>query len=158
MGAKTEVFAKAYEAKVNEATAAIENISDADWKKVTSAEKWPVGVVAYHIAWGHEVIGGLVKATASSQSMPSLTHAGLNEMNAKNAQDWAGRGKAETVALHKKNAAATAALVRGLDDSTLAKSGTIISDAPPMSTEQLCGLLASHIDEHLGSIRATVGH
>jgi hypothetical protein len=42
MGAKGEAFAKQFEAKVEEATALLEKLSDADWKKTTAAEKWTV--------------------------------------------------------------------------------------------------------------------
>ena len=45
MGAKGEALAKQFEGKVQEATAVVEKLSDADWKKTTSAEKWTVGVV-----------------------------------------------------------------------------------------------------------------
>jgi hypothetical protein len=39
-----------------------------------------------------------------------------------------------------------------------AKSGTVFTDAPSMSAEQLVMLgLITHIDEHFGSIRKTVG-
>ena len=49
-------------------------------------------------------------------------------------------------------------MLRGLSDDQLAKSGTVISDAPPMTAEQLImRALLSHIDEHIGSIRKTVG-
>ena len=48
--------------------------------------------------------------------------------------------------------------VRRLSDDQLAKSGAVFTDAPPMTAEQLVmrGLI-SHIDEHVGSIRKTVG-
>jgi hypothetical protein len=40
----------------------------------------------------------------------------------------------------------------------LTRRGTVFADAPPMSVEQLiAGGLIDHIDEHLGSIRKTVG-
>ena len=39
MGAQGETFAKQFEAKVQEATAAIERLTDAEWQKVTAAEK-----------------------------------------------------------------------------------------------------------------------
>jgi hypothetical protein len=51
MGAQAESLAKKYEAKAAELTATIQKLSDADWKKVTAAEKWPVGVTAHHVAW-----------------------------------------------------------------------------------------------------------
>jgi hypothetical protein len=51
-----------------------------------------------------------------------------------------------------------AAVVRGLSDDQLAKSGTVFTDAPPMTAEQVVmGGLINHIDEHFGSIRTTVG-
>jgi Mycothiol maleylpyruvate isomerase N-terminal domain len=158
MGAKSETLAKQFEAKVQEATAVLEKLSDADWKKVTEAEKWSVGVTAHHVAGGHEGIGNIVKTIASGQAMPNFTMDMLHASNAKHAQEFAGVGKAETIALHKKNAAAAAAMVRGLSDEQLAKSGTVLAGMPPMSAEQIVsGILINHIDDHFGSIKKTVG-
>ena len=158
MGAKAEALAKQYETKVQEATGVIEKLSDADWKKVTAAEKWPVGVTAHHVAGAHEPIADIVKTVASGQSMPHFTMQMLDEMNAKHAKDFAACTKAETLALHKKGAAAAAAVVRGLSDEQLAKSGTVLAGMPAMSAEQIVtGILINHIDDHFGSIRKTVG-
>ena len=157
MGARGETFAKQFEAKAQEATTVLERLSDADWKKTTSAEKWTVGVVAHHMAGAHEAIAGIVKTVASGQSMPNFTMDMLHDMNAKHAQEHAKATKAETVALHKKSAAAAAAVLRGLSDADYAKSGTVIAGLPPMSAEQVVGgILLRHIEEHLGSIRATI--
>jgi DinB family protein len=159
MGAKAEGLAKQFEAKVKGASEVIGKLSDADWKKVTAGEKWPVGVVAHHVAQSHEGIAGIIKTVASGQAMPHFTMAMLDEMNAKHAKEHAACTKAETLALHTKNAAAAAALVRGLDDAALAKSGTVLAGMPPMSVEQIVtGVLINHIDDHFGSIRATVKH
>jgi uncharacterized damage-inducible protein DinB len=158
MGAKGEALARQFEAKVQEATAVLEKLSDADWKKVTAAEKWSVGVTAHHIAVAHEGITRIVKTVAAGQSMPHFTMDMLHAGNAKHAQEFANCTKAETLALHKANAAAAAAIVRGLSDDDLAKSGTVLTGNPPMSAEQVVGgILINHIDEHLGSIRKTVG-
>ena len=158
MGAKADALAKQFEAKVQEATSVLEKLSDADWKKVTAAEKWSVAVTAHHVAMAHEGIAGIIKTVASGQSMPNFTMDMLNEMNAKHATEFAGVTKADTVALHKKNAAAAAAVVRGLNDDQLAKSGKVLAEAPPMSAEQIVtGILINHIDDHYGSIRKTVG-
>ena len=156
MGAKGEALAKQFEVKVQEATAVMEKLSDADWKKTTSAEKWTVGVVAHHVAGAHEGIAGIIKTVGAGQSVPNFTMDMLHAMNAKHAQEFANCTKVETLALHKKNAAA--ALVRGLSDADLARSGAVLTGMPPMSAEQVViGILINHIDEHLGSIRATVG-
>lgn len=158
MGARAESLAKQFEAKAAEMTGAITKLSDADWKKVTSAEKWSVGVTAHHVAGGHEGILGIVKTIASGQSIPNFTMALLDEMNAKHAREQAGCTKAETLALHEKGAAAAAATVRALSDAELDRSGTVLTGAPPMTTQQVVeGILISHITGHLGSIRETVG-
>lgn len=157
MGARAEALAKEFEARVQEASDVIERLSEADWKKVTAAEKWSVGVVAHHIASSHEMLAGVLKVIAGGGSVPNFTMDMLHESNARHAQEHANCTKAETLALHRKNAAAAAALMRGLDDAALDRSGTVIQGAPPMSGEQIAKLMARHITEHLGSIKATVG-
>jgi DinB superfamily len=158
MGAKGEALAKQFEAKAQEATAAMEKLSDADWKKVTEAEKWPVGVTAHHVAGSHEPIAGIIKTVASGQSMPHFTMDMLDEANAKHAKDFANVSKADTIALHKKGVAAAATVVRGLSDEQLGKSGTVLAGMPAMSAEQIVtGILINHINDHFGSIRKTVG-
>ena len=60
--------------------------------------------------------------------------------------------------LLRSGATTASAVVRGLSDDQLAKSGTVFTDAPPMTAEQLIRLgLLSHVDEHMDSIRKTVG-
>ena len=158
MGARSESLAKQFEGRAADMTAAIEQLTDADWKKVTSAEKWSVGVTAHHVAGAHEEIAGIVKAIAAGQSLPNFTMAMIDEMNAKHAIEHANCTKAETLALHKKDAAMAAAVVRGLSDAELDRSGTVLTGMPAMTTQQVIeGILINHIDEHLGSIRATVG-
>lgn len=158
MGARAESIAKKFEAKVDEATAVIEKISDADWKKITAAEQWPVGVTAHHIAVAHEIIAGIIRTLADGKPGPNIPMDALHQMNAKHAQDNAACTKSETLALHRKTAAAATSMVRGLSDAQLDQSGAVIQGAPAMTAEQLAGgLLPGHVDEHLKSIRATVG-
>jgi Mycothiol maleylpyruvate isomerase N-terminal domain len=159
MGAKSEVLAKQFEAKVQEAVAVIEKLSDAEWKKVTEAEHWTVGVTAHHLAGAFEPVAGIVTTMVTGQSRGNFTKAMLDEMNARHAQEHANCTKAETIALLKRGAVTAAAVVRGLDDDQLAKRGTVFTDAPPMTVEELiAGGLITHIDAHIASIRRTVGN
>ena len=159
MGAKAEAIARRFEAKVREARATLEKLGDADWKRVTAAEQWPVGVTAHHYATALEPIAGMISAVVAGQARGSFTSAGIDAMNAQHAREHAGCTKAETIRLFEKGAATAAAVIRGLSDEQLAKSGVVLADAPPLTAEQLIerGLIA-HIDEHFGSIRKTVGH
>jgi Mycothiol maleylpyruvate isomerase N-terminal domain len=157
MSARAESLAKQFEAKAAEAAAVFGQLSDADWKKVTAAEKWTVGVTAHHVAGAHEPIAGILKTIATGQTMPHFTMDMLHESNAKHARDFANCTKAETLALHQKGAATAAATVRSFSDAQLDRSGTVLAGVPAMTTQQIVeGILISHIEEHLGSIQKTV--
>ena len=159
MGAKSEQLAKEFEAKSRDALATLEKLGEADWKKVTEAEKWSVGVTAHHLAGALEPISGMIKAVAAGHAPGDLSMEMLDEMNARHARDFAGCTRAETIDLHRKGSATAAATIRGLSDAELAASGTVLKGLPPMTAEQLiAGGLLGHIDEHYGSIRKTVGH
>ena len=157
MGARGEALAKQFEVKAQEATAIIESLSDVEWKKTTSAEKWPVGVVVHHVAEIHGVLGDIIKTIADGKPMPELSMDKIHAMNAQHAKANAGCSKADTLALHKKNAASVAAMVRGLGDDELDRRAVVIPGLPEMAAGELAGgLLVGHIDEHLGSIRVTI--
>jgi DinB family protein len=158
MGAKGEAFAKQFEAKVEEAAALLEQLTDADWGKTTTAEKWTVAVTAHHIASSYEPATHIIKTIAAGQALPHFTREILDEMNAQHAREFAGCTKAETIALHRKAAAATVATVRDLSDDELAKTGTVFAGMPPVSVEELVRrILLGHVDAHFGSIRRTIG-
>jgi hypothetical protein len=158
MGARSETLADRFEAKAREAAAVLERLDDADWTKVTAAEGWPVGVTAHHLASAFEPVAGMAAALASGQPLPHLTQAMLDELNARHAGEHAGCTRTETLALYARAVKAAAAVVRGLDDSGLGRRGTVFADAPPMTVEALLeGGLIAHTDEHIGSIRRTVG-
>jgi Mycothiol maleylpyruvate isomerase N-terminal domain len=158
MGAQGEAFAKRFEAKVEEATTLLERLTDADWKKATAAEKWTVAVTAHHIASSYESATHIIKTIAAGQALPHFTREMLDEMNVQHAKEFAGCTKAETIALHKKGAAAAATAVRGLSDGELAKTGTVFTGMPPVSAEELVKrILLGHVDAHFGSIRKTIG-
>jgi hypothetical protein len=79
-------------------------------------------------------------------------------MNAKHAQEHARCTKAETLALHERGAAAAAAVVRGLADTELDRRGKLVAEMPEMSVADWADrLLCGHVDQHLASIRDTVG-
>jgi Mycothiol maleylpyruvate isomerase N-terminal domain len=158
MGVKAEALAKQFETKAAEATRLLEEITDADWKKVTDAEKWTVGVTAHHVASTHETITILITTVASGQSVRNFTLDMLHAANAKHAEDFANCTRVETLDLHTKGAATAAAAVRALRDDQLGKSGTVIAGAPAMTAEQVINdVLINHIDDHFGSIRRTIG-
>ena len=128
MVAKSEVLARQFEAKLQEAMATLEKLGDKDWRKATEAEKWSVGVTAHHLASTLEPISEMVEAVATGKSKESTMEM-IDQLNAKHAKDYANCTKAETIELLKKGAAVAVAVIRGLSDDQLAKSGPVIAEA-----------------------------
>jgi DinB superfamily len=159
MGAKTGALAAELEGKARDAVATLEKLGDEDWRKVTAAEKWPVGVTAHHLAVGLEAVAGIVTGIVSGAPPRGIfTRPMLDQMNAQHAKEHGDITRAETLSLLRKGAATASAVVRGLSDDQLAKSATVFTDGPPMTAEQLIRLgLLSHVEEHMDSIRKTVG-
>ena len=158
MGARSDMLAKQFEERANALTETIEKMSDADWKKVTTAERWSVGVTAHHAAGAHEPIAGIAKTVASGQTMPPFTMEMLDQANAQHAKDFAGCSRADTVALNKKGMATASATVKGFSDADLAKSGAVMTGMPAMTVQQIVeNVLINHVNEHLASIKATIG-
>src|SRR5262245_12193479 len=155
MGSKTEALARQFEGKARDAVATLEKLGDEDWQRVTAAENWTVGVTAHHLARGLVAVAGLVTGIVSREpSRDHFTRAMLDEMNAQHAKEHADCTRAETLTLLQTGAAMAFAVVRGLTDDQLATSGTVFTDAPPMTAEQLIRLgLLGHIDDHMESIR-----
>jgi PhnB protein len=157
-GSRSETLARQFEAKAQAAVATMQGLGDADWKKATQAEKWPVGVTAHHMAGVLEAISGMIDTVASGRPFQSFTPELIDEMNANHAREHANCTRAETIELFRKGAGVAAATIRRLSDEQLSKSAKVMSTMPPMTVEQLiAGGLLAHIDEHFGSIRKTVG-
>jgi hypothetical protein len=158
MGAKSEALARQVETKAQEAAATLKTLSGEDWTRKTDAEGWTVGVTAHHLAGALEPVAGMVMAVVSGQPLGSFTTGMLDEMNARHAREHAHCTREETLALLEKGAATAAGTVRGLSDDQLTRSATVFTDAPPKTAEQvIVGGMITHIDEHFGSIRKTIG-
>src|SRR5499427_9990194 len=127
MHTRSEALAGRLESTVRDAVTTVRTLTDADWKKVTEAEQWPVGVVAHHYATVLVPVAELVGTLASGQAPERFTRAKLNEMNARHARDHAACTKAETLALLETGRALAAAVNRGLSDAQLAKRGTVLT-------------------------------
>ena len=158
MATRAEELAKKFDESCREMNRVVEGLSDADWKKVTSAEKWPVGVVAHHAAEAHAGIAGLVEKVAKAQPLPGLTMDMIHANNARHAKEQAHVTKAETLALLKANGGQASAMVRGFSDAELDRSASMLGGMPAMTAAQAIeGILINHVNEHLGSIKATTG-
>ena len=157
MGAKSEMLARQFEARAQEVLARLEELSESDWKTVTAAEKWTVGVTAHHVAGVLETIARVVAAVATGQAPAGFRPEIIDEMNARHAKDYVDCTRADTIELHKKGAALAAAAIRGLDDDHLGRTALLLGGAPMTAEQVILGGLFAHIDDHFGGIRNTLG-
>jgi hypothetical protein len=158
MGAKSEALAREFDDKARAAAGFLGTLTDAEWTKTTEAERWTVAATAHHLATAFEAVSRIVMEIVGGKKRDEFTMKMLDELNARHAREFAGCVRAETVALLDTGAATARSVIRGLSDEQLARTGTVFTDAPPMSAERLIDLgLIRHIDEHVGSIRKTIG-
>ena len=134
----------------------VERCSDAQWRETTPGEGWSVGVVAHHVAEGHKAIAGLIQTAAAGQSLPAISMEMLDQRNAEHARQHVNCTKAETLELLRQHGAAAAATVRGLSDDQLDRTAPWRT-GPIRVQEMIEQILIGHVQNHLGSIRATVG-
>jgi hypothetical protein len=139
-----------------EFVAFIETCSDEEWSRVTTSEGWPVGVVAHHVAGGHEVAAGWIRTIRGGSDVPGSPEAHDAGNHAK-ADEVAGISRDEVVDLANRNVAALVELLRSLDEEDLKKTGKFgPAGGRDMSVDRLAGA-RGHLDGHLGSIRTAVG-
>ena len=131
----------------------IESSSEQEWRATCRGERWSVGVVAHHIAWGHERAAEWIRSIRDGVPIPGSapTH---NASNALKAIQVAGISRDEVIFLARRNGDQLIALLRSLLEEDLRKSVPFgPAGGRPLSIE---GLGRSHLDRHLASIRATL--
>jgi uncharacterized damage-inducible protein DinB len=155
MGERAETLAQRFEQANNDLIAAVDGLSDSQWQALNKDAGWSVGVTAHHVAVSHPAVAGLVQAIGSGQPLPPITLDMLNQGNAQHARESAGCTKQETLDLLRANGAAAAAVVRGLSDDQLDRTGTMpaFGDAPISAQQVIERILIGHPGMHLPGIR-----
>jgi hypothetical protein len=136
-----------------EFTAFVESCSDNDWRTVCRAEKWRVGVVAHHVAWGHERAADWINAIRRGIPIPGSPQA-HNASNAIKAAQVAGITRNEVIFLARRNVERLVAVLRSLTDEDFERTVPFgPARGRPISID---GLGRSHLDRHLASMLATL--
>ena len=143
----------------------LEGLSPEEWRSIAvntpgiafgEDEHRPVGVVAHHVG---DTLPMLVERTlqlAATGSLPPMTTADINGINAKHAAANPSPNQAETVALIRDNGSRAAALVRELDDEGLVRGG--MTSAGRFTPERIVRrIIVGHVRQHMDGIRATIG-
>ncbi|MEZ4726854.1 MAG: DinB family protein [Caldilineaceae bacterium] len=136
----------------------VESCSEEELNKITDSEGWPVRVAANHIAVSHEPVVGLAQLIATGAPLPPLTMEMIHQGNAQHAAQFADVSKEEVLEGLRQNGTKAAAVVAGLSDEQLDRTGLAPAFSVPMSAQQVIeNILINHIAYHLDSIKAAVG-
>lgn len=139
-----------------ELVAFIRTCSNEEWRHLCSAEGWTVGVVAHHIAWGHEVVTGWIQTIRAGHDVPGSPEAHDAGNHAMAAQ-VAGISRDQVIELAARNIVKYADLLHSLTEDDLAKTAAFgPGGGMPMPVARLAGS-RRHLDGHLSSMRAAVG-
>jgi hypothetical protein len=153
-----EPLAATFERANAEVMLFVERLSEAEWRAWCEREGRAVGVVVYHIAAGHLIIGEQIEALA--QGLPPPTH-GITtaedaaRFNALQAEEHASCTRAEVLALLQRNGAQVAALLRALSDQQLAQT-TVVRERTMTLQERIERSLLGHLHSHLAAVRETL--
>src|ERR1700737_5580666 len=101
-----------------ELIAFVESCTDEEWRAICRAERWRVGGVAHHVAWGHERAADWINAIRSGIPIPGSPQA-HNASNAIKAAQVAGISRDEVVFLARRNAERLGAAPRPLAEQDL---------------------------------------
>jgi uncharacterized damage-inducible protein DinB len=155
MSARADALARQFEEATNELIATIEACPDEKWKAVTPNDGRTVNVVAHHIAMGDVPISGFVGSIANGQGLPNVTPEMIDQSNAEHAKQQANISKEQVIADLRANCASAAALVRGLSDEQLDRTGSAFGR--DWTTQQVIEMvLIGHTKGHLDTIRAAL--
>ena len=150
-----------YAADVEQANADIiffsESCSPEEWLAVVPGDNWPVCVVAHHVAEGYDLVSGWIDCALTGRPVED-TADGIDAVNSRHAEAFAGVGVHETVALLRAKGSAAVTRIRGLSASDLVMTAEFgPAGGQPFSVEQFCMAAAGHVQSHLGRARAALG-
>ncbi len=128
-----------------------------DWRKITKAEGWSVGVTAHHVAATHYPLVEWVQMMVEGRALPLVTMAMVDEMNRQHAEAHIHCTPAEVIELLQRDGAKALAYLLTLTDTDLDRLGYFPVFETNLTAGQLfAALFLDYAYAHLESMRATI--
>lgn len=157
MSERAETVAARVEEIVGEVVTLAEQCSVEQWRRITDAERWQVGVVCRHIARSLEVYPAIIRRLVAGEPPPGhYTWDDIHRSNAEQAKEWADSSKDETITLLQIHCGELANTLRPLTDAQLDRASISPLTGEKLTTEQFAEGMIEHARIHLDSARATV--
>ena len=161
MSRRAELLAERIEKGAAGLAAFAESLSDAEWNQALSADgsdRRPVGVIVNHVAFMYPIEVDAARGIASGKEV-GVTWDDVAQINAKHAAENTRAGKAESIALLRRNAHEAADAVRKLTDEQLDTAAPFgLSYGAPVTAQFVVEDHAlRHAWHHLAKIRKALG-
>lgn len=128
-----------------------------DWRKITKAEGWSVGVTAHHIAATHYPLIEWVQLMVEGRPLPPVTMTMVDELNRQHAEAHINCTPEEVIELLRRDGDKARAYLLTLTDTDLARIGYFPVFATDLSAGQLfTAVFLDYAIAHLESMQATV--
>ena len=158
MAERAERLARRFEGVVEQLLAIAGRCSDAQLRAVCAAEGQTIGATLHHVARWFPPELERIERLAADQELPHLDAAMIDQENAREAGRDAASARDAAIALLRGNAALVASAIRSLDDAQLDRIGQYLQGGTVGPVHLLIErVLIAHPQEHLESIRATLG-
>ena len=139
-------------------TSFVANCSDEDWQKVTSAEKWSVGVVGHHIGAVHYDTIDWVKMMVAGEDLPAVTMKMVDKTNAQDAQENANCTQADVLALLQNKGHEVVSTLATLSDEDFQRKAYLkLLNFEPTAKQLVNIVIIRSSQGHLQSMKNTVG-
>lgn len=155
MSERAEQLAQRIRAFSDEVIGVVDGCPAAAWTRRCEAEDWAAGVTARHIAAGHLELLGLVRAMVGGEALPRFTREQLVAMANEHARAHADCTREEVAELMRRNGAAMADYVAGLQDADLDRRYEFVGRE--MTLQQfLETVILQSGGGHLASVKAAI--
>jgi hypothetical protein len=142
--------------KLAELEVVVRSSGETDWRRGTGAERWPVGLVAFHIARGFQRQAEFIEAARDQLGPHMFSWDETNDLNAMIATANPSPSRDEVIALARSSVDRMDAALRAMDEDALARVA-FVNEGRERDTVWVAGRLATeHARGHLESIAATV--
>ena len=159
MGKRAEALAARIEQGADGLAVFAEVLSESEWQRVVPPDGRTVGVIVHHVASVYPIEIQLASTLADGKPIAGVTWDGIAQMNAGHAKEHASVGKAETLALLRKNSREAAKAVRAMPDDVLDRAAPVSlnADAPLTAQFFIEDHALRHSFHHLAKIKRALG-
>jgi hypothetical protein len=151
---RAQALAATFRAKNEALIPLVTGMDEHDWMADCPTEGRSVGVVVGHIAEGHLIIGGIVRAIAAARSLPVQAYRTVEQgaaVNARQARRLATRTRDDTLHTLHANAERMARFIERLSDEDLRRE--IVGSPGLTLADEIERGLIGHLTDHARAVR-----